>query len=223
MTDQPVINRELLPVPKIVDKEQKKSEIARASIALFARNGFENTTIQEISEAAGIGKGTVYQYFDTKEEIILKAAMEIIGEISQMLAAFDPEEMDPAEWLTWLVDSTADMVDATEDFFTVYMEIWLMYLRSNRYSVSMMMLKEALAEYRMAILRMAQVGMESGLFRRDLDPDSFAKGFAATLDGIAFHYILDKGSFDVRKVSQDFREYLFRGILAPGRGEVGNE
>ncbi len=210
-------------MPKIVDKEQKKSEIARASIALFARNGFENTTIQEIADSAGIGKGTVYQYFDSKEEIILKAAMEIIAEISQMLAAFDPEQMDPGQWLSWLVDSTASMVDATEDFFTVYMEIWLMYLRSSRYSVSMMMLKEALAQYRMAILRMARVGMERGLFRQDLDPDSFAKGFVATLDGIAFHYLLDKGSFDVRKVSQDFREYLFRGILASDKREVGNE
>ena len=57
-------------MPKIVDKDQRKAEIARMAMEVFARTGFEKATIQEIAEEGGIGKGTIYQYFATKEEIL---------------------------------------------------------------------------------------------------------------------------------------------------------
>jgi TetR/AcrR family acrAB operon transcriptional repressor len=55
---------------RIIDKEEKRSEIARASIELFASKGIAQTSIDEIAKSAGVAKGTVYLYFKNKEEII---------------------------------------------------------------------------------------------------------------------------------------------------------
>jgi len=41
-----------------------------SAIALFSTNGFENTSIEELAKVAGVGKGTVYGYFQTKKEIL---------------------------------------------------------------------------------------------------------------------------------------------------------
>ena len=52
-------------------KSAVRSQIIAAAIELFSRNGIENVTVDQIAEAADIGKGTVYNYFDTKEDIVV--------------------------------------------------------------------------------------------------------------------------------------------------------
>jgi len=51
-------------------KQQTKRAILEAAITLFSEHGFEATSIEQIAKAAGVGKGTVYGYFQTKREII---------------------------------------------------------------------------------------------------------------------------------------------------------
>jgi len=55
---------------RIINKEEKRLDIARASIELFATKGIAQTSIDEIAKNAGVAKGTIYLYFKNKEEII---------------------------------------------------------------------------------------------------------------------------------------------------------
>ena len=55
--------------PLIVDKEEKKRKILQAASDIFVEKGFSNVVISDIAQAAGIGKGTVYEYFKSKEEL----------------------------------------------------------------------------------------------------------------------------------------------------------
>ena len=47
-----------------------KETIIRESTRLFLANGFRGTSVKQITEAVGIGKGTLYWYFKSKEEIL---------------------------------------------------------------------------------------------------------------------------------------------------------
>lgn len=55
-------------------REQKKLDtrqaIMQAAVKLFSEKGFEKTSIEELARAAGIGKGTIYSYFQTKTDIL---------------------------------------------------------------------------------------------------------------------------------------------------------
>ena len=51
-------------------KHRTKQAILEAAISLFSENGYENTSIDHIAKMAGVGKGTVYSYFQTKKDII---------------------------------------------------------------------------------------------------------------------------------------------------------
>lgn len=55
---------------KIIHKTNKKEEILRVATELFYRNGFENTSIEEIIKYTGIAKGTLYYHFTSKMEIL---------------------------------------------------------------------------------------------------------------------------------------------------------
>ncbi len=58
--------------PKIVDKEQKRKEVALACADLIHDMGIKKMTVSQVAKTAGIGKGTVYEYFENKEDIVFE-------------------------------------------------------------------------------------------------------------------------------------------------------
>jgi AcrR family transcriptional regulator len=67
-------------MPKIVneqDRETMRHHLIQAAAEEFARVGFESTKIEQIAERAGIGKGTVYLYFASKQELFVGMLQEI--------------------------------------------------------------------------------------------------------------------------------------------------
>jgi AcrR family transcriptional regulator len=68
-------------------REQKKQAtrdaIMEAAISLFGERGYENTSISALAEAAGVGKGTIYSYFKSKNEILLAFCEEEMAFIHQ--------------------------------------------------------------------------------------------------------------------------------------------
>lgn len=58
-------------------KRETRDRIVSAGLAHFTKNGIEGTTIDDIAEAADVGKGTIYNYFRTKEEIVVAFVMDV--------------------------------------------------------------------------------------------------------------------------------------------------
>jgi TetR/AcrR family transcriptional repressor of bet genes len=90
-------------MPKIVDHEQRREEIALVACRVVARHGFEQATIVRIAREAGYTTGMVAHYFDTKQDIVIAALRLILRRIEERLT---PSETDgPAELLTVLTES----------------------------------------------------------------------------------------------------------------------
>ena len=60
-------------MPKIIDHKQRKISILRQAFALFARYGYQNTSLSQLAGACGISRPTLYLYFRDKEEIFTYA------------------------------------------------------------------------------------------------------------------------------------------------------
>lgn len=58
--------------PKKVNKEEKRREIALACFDLISDIGMKKITVSTVAKTAGIGKGTVYEYFESKDDIIFE-------------------------------------------------------------------------------------------------------------------------------------------------------
>ena len=105
-------------MPKIVDHEQRRDEIALIACRVVAQYGFEQATIVRIARAAGCTTGMVAHYFDTKQDIIVAALRLILRRIEERLAQAD----GAADLLTLL--SEALPLDQTR-----YMEcaVWMAF------------------------------------------------------------------------------------------------
>ena len=77
----------------IVDKEKKRREIALSSGALLLELGIKNITISEISKAAGVGKGTIYEYFSSKEDIVFEIISVMMDEHKSILRNISESEL----------------------------------------------------------------------------------------------------------------------------------
>ena len=69
----------------IVDKEKKRSDIACSCMELLLKYGIKNLTISQIAKTAGVGKGTIYEYFENKEDIVFEIITMFITEHEKKL------------------------------------------------------------------------------------------------------------------------------------------
>ncbi len=69
-------------------REEKKSLLMDVALRLFASEGYHNTTISKIARQAGISKGLIYNYFESKEELLSEIISKSFDEIARY---FDPD------------------------------------------------------------------------------------------------------------------------------------
>ena len=101
-------------------KQQTRKAIVDAAIKLFTEKGFEQTSMDELARAAGVGKGTIYGYFKAKEEIFL-AYCE--AEIDFAFAALDrklDEEAPLAEQLVAQMMGQITFVTKNREFGRIF-------------------------------------------------------------------------------------------------------
>jgi AcrR family transcriptional regulator len=85
----------------LTEKEQqlRRREIITACAPLFLENGFHETSMREVAEAAGLGKSTLYDYFRSKEEILLFYFEDALGGITQRAREIIAQEANVSEKL----------------------------------------------------------------------------------------------------------------------------
>jgi AcrR family transcriptional regulator len=89
--------------PKDHDLEARnRARILDAATALFAERGYADTQVQTIADKLGVGNGTVYRYFPTKEKLFLAAVERGLGELT---AAMDRVMDGPGEPIGLMVDA----------------------------------------------------------------------------------------------------------------------
>src|SRR5579862_9724680 len=64
---------------------ETRERIYRAALELFAERGFMETTVEDITEAADVGKGTFFNYFPTKEHVLATYGAERLANVERAL------------------------------------------------------------------------------------------------------------------------------------------
>jgi len=70
----------------VVDKKEKRRLIALSCKGLLLEHGIKNLTVSQIAKVAGIGKGTIYEYFTNKDEIVFEIITLFIDQFQEDLA-----------------------------------------------------------------------------------------------------------------------------------------
>ena len=98
--------------------DRRRHEIFHSSVALILKQGFAGTSMQEIADAAGVGKSTLYDYFPTKDHVLLfvfEEELDVLQEQAQVLAARD---IPVQEKLIKILEAQLEYLLNNKNFFT---------------------------------------------------------------------------------------------------------
>ena len=113
--------------------EYRQTEILQAACRVFARAGFEATTVDEVAAEAGVAKGTLYLYFKSKLHIYLaalKSELEAMDELTQQRIR---NVKGSAEKLRVFIETRLAYCEEHRDFFKIYqLEFGHMFLDPSR-------------------------------------------------------------------------------------------
>jgi AcrR family transcriptional regulator len=98
----------------------------------FSEKSIDAVTVEEITEKADVGKGTLYQHFDDKEEIVLTLIEEAIGHLIERIRSYDSAPETLEDMLEHLLNVHYDFyVDSSEEFILLFQGKLLLKLQSD--------------------------------------------------------------------------------------------
>lgn len=193
--------------PRFVDKEEKKKNILLAAQKVFARKGFTSAKIDDVAREARIGKGTVYEYFKSKEDIFFALYEEVKAELHRRIFSID-KELPPGEKLRKYLASALLSFEAWRDFSFVLLDFWAVHKRSSSSKVNF---DELYSEAREQIASVIKEGIKNGDFKK-VNPTHAASLLVGIIDGLLLQWIFNPKSFSLQRISDDIVEIISTGI-----------
>ncbi|NOY69848.1 MAG: TetR/AcrR family transcriptional regulator [Deltaproteobacteria bacterium] len=186
-------------MPKIVDKEEKRKAIADVSITVFKNNGYHSARMADIAVAAGIGKGTIYEYFKNKADILRYALDNYFNAFLNGAVLAMGEIKDPLEKLLSLIDFAFRHAAKWEDHCAVYVDYFGTAAREKDYRIYLDAIYRDMESMLASII---EEGQRSGKFHEGYNPAGFAALLVSLYEG-AILYDVFKGAPGNRELVRD--------------------
>lgn len=179
-----------------------RTKLLRAGKTIICQKGLEHTSVEEITEAAGVSKGTFYTYFRRKEDIVFELSRGMFGEILAEAKSFPgtfPEKL------------------------ARYMSEFSGYIQQGSVRLAQEWVKGAafpadcrektdrgkLAEDLRDMEELIRYGMKQGMLREDTPAGILAHTFVDLLYGQLLCWCMSDGSYSLKERTEEFcAEYL---------------
>lgn len=170
---------------KINRRERKKMHskkmIIEAAVRMFEEKGYQETTVADIMNAADLGIGTFYNYFESKEEIPKHLLAQMISETNQYFQSLLAEKRTAAEMLTEMFLSIARLLDGNRFVLPLFL--------SAAYKGTLP--KERVESaggltFKHIFDQMIAAGQENGEFRRDIPAQIITEMFHSVFQAASF-------------------------------------
>ena len=184
----------------IVDKVQKRQDIALSCKALVLENGIKNLTISQIAKTAGVGKGTIYDYFKNKEDLLF----EIVYFLMQ-------KHSDKLEKEIVAAVSTKDKVKAFTRFFYDEEEYELRGFYKEFKSIALSSPNEEMIEFNAQCANRYQFWFEeiiqAGIDKNEIIPHAknLVKGLFVSAEGM---FISASSINNLDTLEQDLNDFI---------------
>ncbi|MCF8303560.1 MAG: TetR/AcrR family transcriptional regulator [Bacteroidales bacterium] len=176
-------------------REERKKLIMDTALELFANDGFYSTSISKIASKAGISKGLLYNYFDSKEELIKEIAYK---GFDQLFSTFDQNKdgILTQEEFEYFINEMFDMIEKNIHYWRLYFTLILQPPVLN-------IIMDKVHETYTYFFNM----MENYYKQKNIDnPRIKAMMFGGLIDGIGFHYMIEPENYPLEKVKHEIIE-----------------
>ncbi len=200
MTNRSVKNKFMSPRTKQANekiKEKRQEQIIITALENFANRGYHRTSISDIAKAAGISKGLMYNYFDSKEDLLIAVLEYVLPQAVDAIftgIAKQSKTLKPRELIVYGIERFFEMMQEQAD-------LW-------KFSMSLSLQVSDMPKIHKVIVQMFDTMHHKieELLNLNNIPDASVKArlIAAQLDGIALHYFVLGRNYDLAVVKKAF-------------------
>jgi len=200
------------------EKENRKNSILKAARKLFFERGFKSVTVDLIAAKAEVSKGSIYLYFDSKEEIYTQILISANIERHKLIESYTKQEGPAAELILAFARDYVDFFLENNELFRILMTFMLHSENMSLTEDQNTQLIHTTNENIMTFSEVLQRGVDSGEFVPTVDIHQARNAIWGMLNGIISLYIYtgapEKRSERIQTTVKDSLSIFINGIKA---------
>ena len=186
--------------------QRRRQELIEFAARLFASQGYHPTSVTDVVDGLGVGKGVFYWYFESKEELFRQILVDAQRDLRRAQRQAIEDEPDPVRRIEAGIRASVTWLDANRHLFTL-----LEFARTEETFAPLIRLGEeqAVAD----ALPHVKAGIDAGLIRRD-DPLVLAHAILGVTERLARALVLEQGR-PAEDAAAAAVAFCLEGILSP--------
>ena len=203
---------------KEAERERRLREIKDATLGLFARNGYEGTTIEDIADELGYAKASLYYYFPGKEAIVRALILDAMAAAGKRMDEIMAKSNHPMDNLRNLFAYYIDDYNDRYGFFNIHHQVGH-FMDTVLGGDERQHMAQAMQEMNRRITGLIRRGIDEGHFI-DLDPQMLGEMLLGMIAGLMRQMTgLHVQGWDRVAMKDTVIAMLMRSILKPAQGK----
>ena len=196
-------------------KGPKYEQIIEAAVRVIAANGFHNAQVSKIAKEAGVAGGTIYLYFNNKEDVLISLFEEKMSAFVEKTKQRMSESDSLEEKLRAIVEMHFKQLAANTDL-AIVTQLELRQSSSKlRYRIN-----EVLKDYLTLMEDLIIEGINKKVFFPELNEKLARQMLFGTLDEVVTNWVMKDCKYDLESFTDPVYEMLLYGFGAKGREEA---
>jgi len=187
---------------------QKKSSIFQAALKVFGEMGFHRATMDMIAQISGLGKGTLYRIFESKEELLEQLMIEEYRKIVANIGAIFSKDGDILSELRQMIEYWVTYIDENPVVYKLILAEDVTPGTSGKSKFYRYM------DEQLPLLRVRLNALNSEHVVKDMDFDTLIYGIFGFIDGVFHKWVSGGMKYALTKEIPCILECVFNGFLA---------
>lgn len=182
-------------------REERKQEILNTALQLFAQKGYDNTSISQISREADISKGLIYNYFESKQQLLKEVVWNAVAKMPSFFNSRTKIEEGPLFMLDQFIGDLKRTAKRDKTFWKLYIEMGFHLMRNPD------MMEELEKSFEFLLANLKEL-----FYRLNFEnPELEMRKFGALIDGIFLHHIY-YDNYPIDEVLDSIHSDMLRNI-----------
>lgn len=190
-------------------RQRRREEILAVAAQLFAKDGYAATDLDVVAKEVGVGKGTIYRYFQNKADLFLAAVDDTMGQMDIYVQRVALSSSDPLEQMTLAVYGYLEFFRRNPHVVELLIQERAVF-RDHRKSMYFQNLERNVGPWRIMLTMLVDAGRV-----RDVAVERVIKVFSDMLYGTMFASYFARREKSVDEHFRDIVDVALRGVLMP--------
>ncbi|MCH4827839.1 MAG: TetR family transcriptional regulator [Planococcus sp. (in: firmicutes)] len=195
----------------VVEKRNKPKykQIIDAAVIVIAENGYHQAQVSKIAKQAGVADGTIYLYFENKEDILISVFQEKMGVFVDKLEQIIARDLSASTKLGLMIESHFDLL-ASDIHLAIVTQLELRQSNSELRTK----INNVLREYLKLMDKILIQGMDDGAFDKEMDIRLARQMVFGTMDETITTWVMNEHKYNLVDLAPQVQRLLLKGMQA---------